>query len=167
MTMELLREYKETGDISIRNKIIEQNLSLVRFVVSRMCKKNYYEHEFNDLVGYGVFGLIIAIDKFDLNKNVKFSTFAYPKIYYTIIDELRKIDWVPRSIRFKIRRVNEEIKHIENDLGIDADVASIAKQYGLSGRDMEVLNGTCISSMESACDYLYDKREMKYDYVLR
>ena len=167
MNLELMKEYKKTGNIKIRNQIVEENIPLVRFVVSRMCAKNYYEHEFEDLVSYGIFGLFTAIDKFDLTLGLKFSTYAHQKIYFSVIDELRKIDWVPRAVRYKIRRVTEEVKQAENTYGYEIDASEIAKHYGLSIKDMEVMNGTCVSSVEPLLEYLYDARETKYDYVLR
>lgn len=166
MNLDLLQAYKDTGDIVVRNQIIERNIPLVKCIVARMGVKGCSEYEFNDLVNYGVFGLINAVEKFDIERGVTFSTFAYKKIYYSIIDELRKIDWVPRSVRSKIKLVYKEMNQVENIFGVEVSVAELAKQYGLTRRDIEIMNGTCISSVEPLLDYIYDARDFNYDYVL-
>jgi RNA polymerase sigma factor for flagellar operon FliA len=117
------------------------------------------------LVSYGTFGLITAVEKYDLSYKTKFSTFAYQKIYFSIIDELRKVDWVPRSVRSKIKKVRETIKEMEYCCMYDVDKYSIAKSYGLSALDINVMEGTAISSMDVSLNYIYEEGGLYYDSI--
>ena len=166
MDMNVLVEYKKTGDIRLRNKLIEDNVGLVKFVVSKMPLMRVTEYEFNDLVGYGIFGLIDAIEKFDCSRGFSFSSYASIKIYGAIIDAIRKNDWVPRSVRSKIKKAETEIEKIRNRFGFEVDISEIAKSYGLTDRDIAVMNGTCISSLEDCIQYVYVDGGLTYDYVL-
>jgi len=167
MNMELMYEYHKMRDIETRNKIVEENIPLVRYIVTKVYNKGFGEYEYNDLVNYGVFGLIKAVEKYDITKGYKFSTFAYQKIYYSIIDELRKVDWVPRSIRNKIKMAQQDAKAIESDFGCDVDITSVAKEHGLSYRDMFVMDGTHMTSTDLPIYYAMDYREAQHDYVFR
>jgi RNA polymerase sigma factor for flagellar operon FliA len=166
MNDELFKQYSISKDVATRNKLIENNLSLVKYVVSRVYSSGYAEHEYGDLVSYGVFGLITAIEKYDLKRKMKFSTYAYQKIYFSIIDELRKIDMVPRSVRYKIRLVKEDVKKLENKYGYEVNINDVAKQYNLSSSDIHVLDGTYLSPLDTVVEYIYDKRSIPYDHVL-
>jgi len=165
--MELMYKYVETRDIEVRNKIVEENIPLVKFVVTKVYNKGFGEYEYNDLVNYGVFGLIKAVEKYDITMGYKFSTYAYQKIYFSIIDELRKVDWVPRSVRYKLKQAQQEAKVMELTFGYDVDVSSLAKEYGLSNRDILVMDGSHVTATDLPIYYAVDNREAKYDYVLR
>lgn len=167
MDMELMCEYAKTRSIEIRNKIVEENIPLVKHIVAKVYNKGFGEYEYNDLVNYGIFGLIKAVEKYDITRGYKFSTFAYQKIYYGIIDELRKIDWVPRSIRYKIKMAQQDAKIIEEAFGCNTDISLVAKEYGLSYRDMLVMDGTCMVTTDFPIYYVMDYREAQNDYVLR
>ena len=91
-----------------------------------------YNVEYDDLVGYGIFGLIDAIDKFDLNKDVKFETYASLRIRGAILDQIRKMDWIPRTVRQKQKRIDEAIKQIEMRTGKNALDEEIAQELGVS-----------------------------------
>lgn len=84
--------------------------------------------EFDDLVGYGVFGLLDAIDKYDPEKNVKFNTYAVTRIRGAIFDELRSIDWVPRSVRQQSREIEEVIADLEARLGTLQPIRRLPKR---------------------------------------
>lgn len=92
--------------------------------------------EFDDLCGYGVFGLIDAIDRFDLNKEVKFETYASLRIRGAILDQIRNMDWIPRTIRQKQKRIDEAKKAVERRKGGNATDEEIAKELGLSDKEM-------------------------------
>ena len=79
-----------------------------------------YNVEYDDLVSYGIFGLIDAIDKFDLGKEVKFETYASLRIRGTILDQIRKMDWIPRTVRQKQKKIDEAIKQVEMRTGKNA-----------------------------------------------
>jgi RNA polymerase sigma factor for flagellar operon FliA len=95
--------------------------------------------EFDDLVGFGVFGLFDAIEKFDPEKHVKFKTYAVTRIRGAIFDELRAIDWVPRSVRQKTREVEETVRLLEAQLGRVATDEEIAKAMNMSLADFQDL----------------------------
>jgi len=150
----------------LRNKIIERHLPLVKYVVNRNQNTIFYGCEYDDLVSYGTFGLIKAVEKYDLTYKVKFSTFAYQKIYFSIIDELRKVDWVPRDVRAKIKKVREVIKEMEYCYEYDVDKYAIAQSYGLSILDINVMEGTAISSIDVSLNYIYEDGGLYYDIVI-
>ena len=107
--------------------------------------------EFDDLVGFGVFGLLDAIDKFDPEKNVKFKTYAVTRIRGSIFDELRSIDWVPRSVRQKTREIEDAIVQLESRLGRTASDSEIAQSLGVTESDFQQtlfkISGTSILSL--------------------
>ena len=149
----LWRLYSITKDIKYRNILIEKNIPLVSYIVNRMFQRGCKYLEFEDMIGYGNLGLIHAIDKFKPNAGAKFSTFACNKIQYYIIDELRKLDWVPRSIRFKINKAKRDILQLENQLGCHVDLYTVTKSYGLTEKDINVMNGTVFTPIENIYTY--------------
>lgn len=100
---ELWKKYQETKDQSIKEQLILEYADLVKYVAGRLSIYFGSNVEYDDLVGYGVFGLIDAIDKFDIYKGVKFETYASLRIRGAIIDSIRELDWVPRSLRKKAK----------------------------------------------------------------
>jgi RNA polymerase sigma factor for flagellar operon FliA len=128
---ELWKEYSKTRDPNIREFFIKQYALLVKYVAGKLAVGMPPNVEFDDLVGFGAFGLLDAIDKFDPEKNVKFKTYAVTRIRGAILDELRSIDWVPRSIRQKTREVEEAIGALEAQLGRIATDQEIASSMGM------------------------------------
>jgi RNA polymerase sigma factor for flagellar operon FliA len=123
-------EYCQTRDPKIREDFIKQYAPLVKYVAGKVAVGMPHTVEFDDLVGYGSFGLIDAIDKFDPKKGVKFKTYAVTRIRGSIFDELRSIDWEPRSVRQKTREVEEAIGSLEAQLGrvaTDREIANALK----------------------------------------
>ena len=96
---ELWIKYSKTKDQKIKQLLIEEYLYLVKIMAGRMY--NYYGStvEYDDLIGFGVMGLIDSIERYDVTKNIKFETYAQIRIRGTIIDNIRKLDWIPRSLR--------------------------------------------------------------------
>lgn len=103
----------------IKQEIISEYINLVKIISGKLY--NYYASniEYEDLMGYGVIGLIDAIDKFDPTKNIKFETYASIRIRGSIIDQIRNLDWIPRSIRQKAKMLNEAADYLEGQLGRD------------------------------------------------
>jgi RNA polymerase sigma factor for flagellar operon FliA len=124
--------YRKDRDPKIREAFIKQYAPLVKYVAGKVAVGMPHNVEFDDLVGFGVFGLIDAIDKFDPEKNVKFKTYAVTRIRGAIFDELRSIDWVPRSVRQKTREVEEAIGSLEAQLGRTATDQEIASSMGMN-----------------------------------
>ncbi len=125
-------EYKKTHDPSIREAFIKQYAPLVRYVAGKVASGMPNSVEFEDLVGFGVFGLIDAIEKFAPEKGVRFKTYAVTRIHGAIYDELRSLDWVPRSVRQKSREIEEVIHKLEAQLGRTVSDKEIAADLGIS-----------------------------------
>ena len=92
--------------------------------------------EYEDLVSYGVFGVIDAIDKFDTNKDVKFETYASLRIRGSILDQIRKMDWIPRTVRQRQRKIDEAIKSLEARTGKTPTDEMLAEELGVSGEEL-------------------------------
>jgi RNA polymerase sigma factor for flagellar operon FliA len=148
---ELWVEYRKHRDPQIREEFIKQYAPLVKYVAGKVAVGLPHNVEFDDLVGYGVFGLLDAIDKFDPGKNVKFKTYAVTRIRGAIFDELRSIDWVPRSVRQKTREVEDAIGSLEAQLGRTATDQEIAKSLNMNEdeflKTMMKISGTSILSL--------------------
>jgi RNA polymerase sigma factor FliA len=113
---ELWQEYKSSGRRDLRDRLILHYSPLVKFVAGRVAVGLPQNVEQSDLVSYGIFGLMDAIEKFDLTRGYKFETYAMSRIKGAIIDELRTIDWVPRSVRAKARAIERAYAKLEGEL---------------------------------------------------
>lgn len=134
----LWESYQKNPSPEIREQIILEYASLVKVVAGRLSMYLGYNVEYDDLVGYGIFGLIDAIDKFDAAKDVKFETYASLRIRGSILDQIRKMDWIPRTVRQKQKKLDEAIRQIEMRTGKNASDEEIAQEIGIS--DDELLN---------------------------
>jgi len=127
--------YKKTKEPKIRDFLIKQYAPLVKYVAGKVAMGKPGNIEYDDLVGFGVFGLIDAIEKFDPEKNVKFKTYAVTRIRGSIYDELRAIDWVPRSVRQIAKEIELAINTIEARTGKVATDQEIAEQLNVDIRE--------------------------------
>ena len=110
---ELWRRYKTSGDERARERLVVAYAPLVKYVAGRLSSGLPAHVEEADLISYGLTGLISAIEKFDLSREIKFETYAITRIRGEIIDELRKLDWVPRSVRAKARDIERANTKLE------------------------------------------------------
>lgn len=133
----LLEEYGKTKSSEAREKIILEYAPLVKVVAGRLSMYLGYNVEYDDLVSYGVFGLIDAIDKFDTDKEVKFETYASLRIRGAILDQIRKMDWIPRTVRQKQKKIDEAIKRVEMQTGKTALDEEVARELGLSENELQ------------------------------
>ena len=131
-------EYKKNRSQELREQIIIEYAPLVKLVAGRLNMYLGYNVEYEDLVSYGIFGLIDAIDKFDMTKDVKFETYASLRIRGSILDQIRKMDWIPRTVRQKQRKIDEAIKAVEQRTGKTASDEEIAGELGVT--EEELLN---------------------------
>ena len=125
-------DYKTEGRPSAREALILNYSPLVKYVAGRVAVGLPANIEQADLVSYGIFGLIDAIEKYDLGREIKFETYAISRIRGAIIDELRAIDWVPRSVRFKAREIEKAYTALENKLKRPPSDPEIAAELNLS-----------------------------------
>ncbi len=131
---ELWVKLKKTGSESIKRQIAEMHLNLVRFVVEKV---SYNSAVINkaDLVNVGVIGLMKAIEKFDIAKNTKFSTYAYMKIYGSIMDYIRETDWTPRSVRDKLGKLEEAYMRLTARGIYNPHDSQVASELGMTMDD--------------------------------
>jgi len=133
---ELWQRYKKTGDPDLRERLILHYSPLVKYVAGRVGVGLPPNIEQADLVSYGIFGLIDAIEKFDLDRAIKFETYAISRIRGAIIDELRAIDWIPRSVRYKAREVEKAYAKLEGELHRTPTEAEVAAELGIALEDL-------------------------------
>ncbi len=130
--LRLWMEYKRTGNPQVRERLILKYASFVKYVAGRMAINLPSNVEYDDLVSYGIFGLMDAIEKYDPARGVKFKTYAKTRIRGAILDELRLLDWTPRSIRQKSRQLERAYAELEAKLGREATDEEICEFLGIS-----------------------------------
>lgn len=131
--------YFDTKDEKAKKDLIENYVPLVKHVISRMniAPPSYLDYE--DLVSYGIFGLIQAIERYDVTKKVKFETYAYMRIRGSIIDELRKVDGVPQSIKNNAKTLQEAFSYLEQTLGRTVEDEDLCKYLNITSDELNNL----------------------------
>ncbi len=114
---DLWKQYSESKSSSIREKLIMEYASLVKYVAGRLSIYFGKNVEYEDLLSYGTFGLLDAIEKFDIAKGVKFETYASLRIRGAIIDSIRQLDWAPRTLRQKSKNIEKAYSELDEKLG--------------------------------------------------
>ena len=133
----LLKAYSVQKTSEVREKLIIEYAELVKIVAGRLNMYLGYTVELDDLTSYGIFGLIDAIDKFDYNKGVKFETYASLRIRGAILDQIRKMDWIPRTLRQKQKRLEQAYYKLESELGRNATDEELANELEISVKELE------------------------------
>jgi RNA polymerase sigma factor for flagellar operon FliA len=136
---EIWREYRATGSPELRNRLVMQYAPLVKYVAGRVRSGLPQTVDPNDLVSEGVFGLMDAIDKFDLSRGLEFQTYAVPRIKGAMIDALRAQDWVPRSVRDKIRAIEKATTTLQGRLDRTPTEAEVAAEMGITAHALRDL----------------------------
>jgi len=136
-TQTLWNNYKRTGDKALRDRLILTYAPLVKYVAGRLGSGLPSHVEDDDLVSYGLLGLIGAIERFDPDRDIKFETFAIARIKGAIIDELRSMDWVPRSVRARARDIERAIADLERKLMRAPNDDEIASKLGVSEEEFQ------------------------------
>ena len=136
--VDVWNKYKaDSTNVDLRNILIERYMPLVRFNGERLRAKLPEGVELDDLVSAGIFGLMDAIDAFDLERGVKFETYCVPRIRGAMLDELRTMDWVPRLVRSKASKLNEATKLLEAKYGRAPSTHEISLFMGISIDELE------------------------------
>ena len=146
---DLWRRYKDDRDEKARERLVLAYAPLVKYVAGRMSSGLPSHVEEADLISYGLLGLISAIERFEPEREIKFETFAITRIKGSIIDELRSLDWVPRSVRTKAREIektNAKLEHQLHRAPTDQEMAERARGLGggvpgVAGADLQLLGG--------------------------
>lgn len=138
---ELWRDFKQSGSTELRERLILHYSPLVKYVAGRVGVGLPSNIDQSDLVSYGIFGLIDAIEKFDPGRAIKFETYAISRIRGAIIDELRAIDWIPRSIRAKAREVERAYATLESRLQRTPSEPEVAAELDVTIEDLHRIFG--------------------------
>lgn len=180
----LWTDYMRTKSSDLREKLILEYAPLVKIVAGRLSMYLGYNVEYEELVSYGIFGLIDAIDKYNPDKQNKFETYASLRIRGEILDQIRKMDWIPRTVRQKQKQIDAAIREIEAETGKNASDEAIAEKLGISQDEYldwqtqlnvtnvvslneyieqgsDVPNGKNSSSHFSAPEDVYEEQELK------
>jgi RNA polymerase sigma factor for flagellar operon FliA len=136
---ELWAAFRVDRDVELRNRLVLQYSPLVKYVAGRLRTRLPDNVEYNDLVSDGIIGLMDAIERFDPDRGLTFQTFAVPRIRGAMVDALRALDWVPRSVREKVRRVEEAQRTLEAKLGRIPEDPEIAAELGISVTELREL----------------------------
>ena len=128
---------RDLSNQELRNRLVEMYLPLVKYNGERIWSRLPEGVELDDLISAGVFGLMDAIDAFDLSRGVKFETYCVPRIRGAMLDELRTMDWVPRLVRSKASKLNEAIKTLETRLGRSPTDVELSTQMSISVAELE------------------------------
>src|SRR3954464_13341526 len=126
------RRYKDSGDSNARERLVLAYSPLVKYVSGRMASGLPAHVEESDLISYGLIGLISAIERFDISREVKFETYAITRIKGAIIDELRSLDWVPRSVRARAREIERANSKLEHKLQRSPSDEEMAGELGIT-----------------------------------
>src|SRR3954463_16253703 len=162
---ELWRTFKASGEGDDRERLILPYAPLVKYVAGRVGVALPPNIEQADLVSYGIFGLIDAIEKFDINRAIKFETYAISRIRGAIIDELRSIDWIPRSVRYKAREVEKAYAALEARLHRTPTEPEVAAELGITLDDLHSIFGQVSFVNVLALDELLNVNGEKGDKV--
>ncbi len=164
--LNLWKKYSEDKRPELRKKLILEYSHLVKYIAGRLRVYFGANVEYDDLVSYGIFGLIDAIDKFDINKGVKFETYASLRIRGAIIDSIRKMDWVPRSLRQKSKELEKLYSELERELGYPPSDREVAEKLGMSLDEFyKLLNEVNLSSVISLEEFLEQNYELGKDIL--
>ena len=156
----LWEQYHKKKTPQLREQLILEYAGVVNLVAGRLSMYLGYTVEYDDLVGYGIFGLIDAIDKYDMAKNVKFETYASLRIRGAILDEIRKMDWIPRTLRQKQKKMDAAAAKIEAERGRTAKGDEIANELGISVEEYENWKAEAeFTNLISLDDYLEQGNE--------
>jgi RNA polymerase sigma factor for flagellar operon FliA len=136
-TGDLWRTYRRSGDQALRDRLILTYAPLVKYVAGRLGSGLPAHVDEGDLVSYGLLGLIAAIERYDPDRDVKFETYAIARIKGSILDELRAMDWVPRSVRSRAREIERAMTELESKLGRAPNDEEIAAKVGITTDELE------------------------------
>lgn len=161
---DLWEKYTKNKDQKLREELILYYVYLVKYIAGRLYVSYNNAVEYDDLVSYGMFGLINAIDKYEFSRGVKFETYAHLRIRGAIIDYLREIDWIPRSVRQKAKELEKAYIEVEMEKGSDAKDKDIAEKLGITESELQKrIQSLSAYSVVSLDEYLEQHREAAVD----
>lgn len=156
-------EYRRTGSPAAKEKLILQYAPIVKLVAGRLMLHIGQYADIDDLIGYGIFGLIDAVEKFDASKGVKFESYASLRIRGAIIDNLRRLDWIPRNLRHKNKQLESAIDELADRLGRHPTDEELADRLGLTRDEtMELQRQAALHNLVSLDDFLEQNHEKSH-----
>jgi RNA polymerase sigma factor for flagellar operon FliA len=151
---QIWKDFFKNRNLALRDKLMVKYLGLVHYVVNKLFKSVPASVDREDLINIGVIGLSESLDRFDPYFGIKFETYAIPRIKGAIIDELRKQDWIPRSLRSKSNKIKKTLKKLEQTRDQDLSDHNIATHIGISEKEYNLwqsqLKGTMVLSLDKA-----------------
>ena len=157
---ELWARYKGSRDAQARERLILRYAHFVKYVAGRVGISMPSFIDFDDLVSYGIFGLIDAIEKYDPTTNIKFVTYAQTRIRGAILDRLRELDWAPRTVRAQAKQLDRILYDLEQRLGRSPGDEDVAKELGVSMEELEkIYNETKKSLVVSLDEFVYAEED--------
>jgi RNA polymerase sigma factor FliA len=162
---DLWRRYKDEGDAGARERLVVAYSPMVKFVAGRLGAGLPSHVDDADLISYGLMGLIGAIERFDPERGIKFETFAMTRIRGAIIDELRSLDWVPRSVRSRAREIEAAQAKLEHELQRAPTEAELAKRLGIDEDELQSSLLEIANSSVYALDELWTVSDSSGDQV--
>lgn len=162
---ELWRRYKDDGDKAARERLVIAYAPMVKFVAGRLASGLPPHVDEADLISYGLVGLIGAIERFEPERGIKFETFAMTRIRGAIIDELRSLDWVPRSVRARAREIEEAQARLEHELHRVPTEAELAQKLGTTEQGLRSSLLDIANSSVYALDELWAISDSSGDQV--
>jgi RNA polymerase sigma factor FliA len=164
------RTYKKTRDDNLRNILIEHHMPLVRMIAERVLQTLPKSIDIDDLSSAGTFGLMDAINGFDLGRGIKFKTYCTTRIRGSILDELRSQDWVPRLVRLKAHKLERATRKLEAELGRTPNAKELAAELGMSLTDLQATeqeaSAKTIFSLSEKWDDADDDKDMEKVEIL-
>lgn len=164
------KTFKRTRDENLRNTLIEHHMPLVRSIAERVLQTLPKSIDLDDLSSAGTFGLMDAINGFDLSRGIKFKTYCTTRIRGSILDQLRSQDWVPRLVRLKAHRLDRAIRQLEGELGRAPNHAEIAQALGITMEELQAheaeANAKTIFSLSEKWDDGDEDKEMEKVEIL-
>jgi RNA polymerase sigma factor FliA len=162
---DLWRRYRQAGDEKARERLVVAYSPLVKYVAGRMASGLPTHVEEADLISYGLIGLISAIERFELEREIKFETYAIPRIRGAIIDELRALDWVPRSVRAKARQIERANVKLEHKLQRPPSDEEMAAELDMDMEDFQEALIQISNSTIAALDELWTVSDSSGDQI--
>ena len=168
-TKVLWEEYSTTKNPEIKEKLLINYLPVVKYVASRMLMTLPSSVEYDDLVSSGIIGLIGSLERYDTTQGVKFETFVLPRIRGAILDELRTLDWAPRSLRSKARSLDRAVVSLEKELGRAATDYEVAERLEMASDEFSYLqreiSSASLLSLDGSLREDADNHTCMYDVV--
>jgi RNA polymerase sigma factor FliA len=162
---EMWRRYKDDGDTAARERLVVAYSPMVKFVAGRLGAGLPSHVEDADLISYGLMGLIGAIERFEPERGIKFETFAMTRIRGAIIDELRSLDWVPRSVRSRAREIEVAQAKLEHELQRAPSEAELAAKLNITESELQNALLEIANSSVYALDELWTVSDSSGDQV--